>query len=276
MTNLRRGMTMYRGVPKKAVFISPVLEKLTAPELKQLQKFITVHYVIYLTNGYSTAISREDLATIPGLPMSTNGSNGFGARWGRNIFDYSSVYPKNTKNYSANVVTDDMVTNIDRSGKHRVCGMFIWGRKRTKTSQRPISAAIKKEITKGSCVACGSNNVIPDHKNDFYNDKRVLSVHTQTLSDFQCLCEGCNLRKRNVCKQEKDKEKLFSANEIPCLNIGSPVYPWEKKAYNLEDPDCKKDTYWYDIIEFGIKTTLYQQYRIPVNKLVKRHIKLLI
>lgn len=61
-----------------------------------------------------------------------------------------------------------------------------------------INHRIKKEIlnfykTKPCCVCNIKSNVICDHKNDLYNDPRVLNINTQTINDFQSLCISCNL-----------------------------------------------------------------------------------
>ena len=62
-------------------------------------------------------------------------------------------------------------------------------------ASRPIRKSIMTAISKEPCCRCGScNRVEADHKNDFYNDPRVLNMETQTLDDFQPLCRACNVR----------------------------------------------------------------------------------
>lgn len=130
-------------------------------------------------------------------------------------------------------------------------------------------------MNKQSCIICGSNNeIIVDHKNDLYNDKKVLDIKTQTIDDFQSLCNHCNLQKRQICKDEKKYNKLYSAKNLLYFKVYDFEFPWEKKLFDIQDKDCKKDTYWYDPIEFHKKLYYYIKYKIPINNLVKKNIKL--
>jgi len=54
-----------------------------------------------------------------------------------------------------------------------------------------------------------------DHKNDYYDDTRVLDSKNQTLDDFQSLCNHCNLLKRQNTKKEKETGVIYSAANIP-------------------------------------------------------------
>lgn len=136
--------------------------------------------------------------------------------------------------------------------KHEIIGIYIHGVNVDKPSNRPIKQSIKDAIVKRSCVHCGKrNNIVCDHKNDFYNDKRVLNIHTQKESDFQPLCNGCNLLKRSECEKEKARGKLTPAKELfDTLREFTVDFVWEQKDFNINDPHCKVDTYWYDPIEF--------------------------
>src|SRR5210317_1518652 len=63
-------------------------------------------------------------------------------------------------------------------------------------NDRPIRNDIHKYHKNKGCVVCGStSDLVTDHKNDLYNDSRVLNTKTQTIDDFQCLCNHCNLQK---------------------------------------------------------------------------------
>ena len=82
-----------------------------------------------------------------------------------------------------------------------------------RNTNRPIREDIKKYYKKKPCVACGSTtNLECDHKNDLYNDPRVLNVNTQTFDDFQSLCKHCNDRKRQVIKDTKKNRKEIWSN----------------------------------------------------------------
>ena len=127
------------------------------------------------------------------------------------------------------------------------------------------------------CVVCGSTaEIVCDHKNDLYNDERVLNVKTQLVDDFQPLCNHCNLQKRQVCKQEINAQKIYSAKNIPQFKIIPFVFPWEKKVFNVNNIQCKVDTYWHDPVEFNRKIIIYSSQTIPViNSIKHRNFKTL-
>ena len=196
-------------------------------------------------------------------------------------FNYSVVYSKKknpTKTYSENN-NDEIPVNILLEFQSKTTGCGIIGiyvhSKRLNTQARPIKKEIQDEIKKRCCVVCGSKaEIICDHKNDLYNDKRVLDVKTQMLDDFQALCNHCNLQKRQVCKDEKMYCKLYSAKKIPQFAIFPYEFPWEKKVYNETEIDCKKDSYWYDPVEFGKKIYKYNTF-IQVLHDIRRTVKLI-
>lgn len=126
------------------------------------------------------------------------------------------------------------------------------------TSKRPISTDIKNYYKKKPCVFCGKNNeLVCDHKNDLYNDKRVLTIKTQKKSDFQSLCNACNLLKREANVKERKNNKLYSAKNIPKYKCFPFDFPWEKKLFDIKDINCKKDTFWYDPKEFHRKLYIF-------------------
>ena len=153
-----------------------------------------------------------------------------------------------------------------------IIGIFVHSI-RTNKQQRPISKNIHKEITSLLCVVCGKQNIICDHKNDLYNDIRVLSLETQLISDFQPLCNHCNLQKRQICKIEEQTEKLFSAKNIQRYKVYPFEFPWEKKAFDKNDINCKNATYWFDPVEFNRKIYYYSVYVIPIINEIKYKIK---
>ena len=132
------------------------------------------------------------------------GGNGVGDRWANKKFNYSVIYNKKQPSlYSEN--DDDKIPNeilnefLQSNKGSGIIGIFVHS-KRINIQQRPISKHIHKNITSLSCVVCGTRNTICDHKNDLYNDSRVLSLETQLISDFQPLCNHCNLQKRQICR----------------------------------------------------------------------------
>jgi hypothetical protein len=156
-----------------------------------------------------------------------------------------------------------------------IIGIFVFS-KRLNIIKHPINKNIIKLITSKSCIICGSNTeIICDHKNDLYNDNRVLNINTQNINDFQPLCNHCNLQKRQICKDEIKNNKLYSAKNIERYKQYLVEFGWEKKAFDLNDINCKVDTYWYDPIEFERKIYLYITYILPIIKEIKIKVKLI-
>lgn len=128
--------------------------------------------------------------------------------------------------------------------------------------ERPIRDDIRKFYESKSCVACGeTHNIIVDHKNDLYNDERVLNKTTQTLEDFQALCNSCNLKKRQVCKITKEKGERYGATNIPSLAVFGIDFIEGDKQFSLNDKNAMVGTYWYDPVTFMnyIKMSLVSQ-----------------
>jgi len=62
-----------------------------------------------------------------------------------------------------------------------------------------------------------------------------------TLDDSQPLCEQCNTLKGKIQKKEFESKKLWSAKGLPryaLYDIEGDI-PFEKKAYDPNDIDCK-------------------------------------
>jgi len=136
--------------------------------------------------------------------------------------------------------------------------MKVFGLKEIESS-RPIRQEIKKHYQQMPCCVCGSmSELVCDHKNDLYNDPRVLSTETQTLEDFQSLCNHCNLQKRQISKLTRKTGKRHGATNIPTVAIFGVDFISGTENYDPEDINAMKGTYWYDPIEFmeNIKSSL--------------------
>lgn len=204
------------------------------------------------------------------------GGNGCGNRWGLQKFNYTSVTAKTTALYSENLedkIPIDTLTEFLKynSGKG-IIGIFVHSRKET-IQKRPIRRDIHQAITYLQCVVCGTNDTICDHKNDLYNDETVLNVQTQMITDFQPLCNHCNLQKRQVCKKEAQTKQIYSAKNIPQYKSYPFDFPWEKKAFDKNDINCKNDTYWFDPVEFNTKIHYYITYVLPIITEIKHKVK---
>ena len=180
-------------------------------------------------SGTSGWITREELVgTI--LELSSNGNSRHGIFFGDNRF----IWDKKIK---SNKIS--MIRTIGFSDEH------LYGH------SRPIREDIRKHHLKTGCVACGSkSSLIIDHKNDLYNDKRVLISETQTIDDFQCLCNACNLIKRQVIKTTKETGKRYGATNIPMLKIFGIDFTKGTEDFDPSDIDAMVGTYWYDPCAF--------------------------
>lgn len=186
----------------------------------------------------------------------SNCRNGLGDRYARKLFNYTVVYNKGkTKRYSENendtidnhILEDFINRQINGTG---IIGLFVHSI-RMNIIQHPIKKSIRDEVRKRCCVVCGTRSeLVCDHKNDLYNDPRVLSIETQTIDDFQALCNHCNLQKRQVNKDEFKNGELFSAKNLPQFSHLPFEFIWEKQILNINDINCKVGTYWYDPIMF--------------------------
>jgi hypothetical protein len=118
-------------------------------------------------------------------------------------------------------------------------------------NKRAIRKDIKQYHYKMGCVCCGSkSDLVIDHKNDLYNDPNVLNLETQKFSDFQCLCNHCNLQKRQVCILTKKYKKRYGATNIPQLKIFGIDFIVGDETFIIDDINALKGTYWYDPIAF--------------------------
>ena len=230
--------------------------------------------VLELSDNYTKIISITEIKNHPKLYW---GGNGIGDRWVNKKFNYSVVYnmrnPKTYSEYDTDEIPNELLTSFKQSNKGAgIIGIFVFS-KRQNIQKRPIRKDIIKEITANSCVVCGSkSDIICDHKNDMYNDNDVLDSSKQCIDDFQALCNHCNLQKRQIFKDEDKNQKIYSAKNIKRYTNLPFEFPWEKKTFDKTDLFCKKDTYWYDPVEFEMKIYLYTLITIPIIKELKRQI----
>lgn len=242
-------------------------------EQEQSQPFENIEeLVIQLTENFTKILPTTEIKKYEKLYW---GGNGVGDRWVNKKFNYCVIYSnRKPKNYSENdddeIPEDKLHQFLDTNKGTGIIGIYVYS-KRTNYQKRPINKNIHKEITKNSCVVCGSkSDIICDHKNDLYNDERVLKEETQIMDDFQPLCNHCNLQKRQVCKEEEQKQQLYSAKNIQRYKQYRFEFPWEKKIFDKKDIYCKNDTYWFDPVEFDNKIYCYLSYVIPVINEIKR------
>ena len=244
--------------------------------MSQENKDTIEEMVLRLSNHYTKIIPTDELkqyTTIKKYASLCRLGNGVGDRWANTKFNYTSIYSKTHKLYSENdheEIPPALLAEFrEKHAGNGIIGIFVHS-KRTHIVSRLIHKKIHKQITAMPCVVCGTGKTVCDHKNDLYNDPRVLEKKTQQLSDFQPLCQHCNLQKRQVCKTEHATGRIYSAKQIAIYRVYDFEFPWEKKAFDKKDITCKDDTYWFDPVAFHQKINDYMTYRLPIIRAIKR------
>jgi hypothetical protein len=233
--------------------------------------------VILATNNFTKIISTAEIKN--NYKKLYWGGNGVGNRWANKKFNYSVIYPKKITQYSENIddkipknILDEFLQKNNSIKSHSIIGIYVHSKK-SSTQQHPICKNIKKIIQKMNCVVCGTTETICDHKNDLYNDINVLQTQTQKIIDFQPLCNHCNLQKRQINKREKETNKLYSAKNIQKYKIYPFEFPWEKKAFDVNDIYCKIGTFWYDPVEFENNIFCYLSFVVPIITEIKNKLR---
>ena len=181
--------------------------------------------------GVSEWISRERLEPTR-LKLSNNGNQRHGVFYGDNRYIWETQRGERNK-----------ITALRTNGLSDVAN--------GDTENRPIKDEIRQALAHTPCVACGqTSDLVVDHKNDLYNDPRVLDRNTQTLDDFQSLCNSCNLKKRQVCRRTKETGRRYGATNIPSLAVFDIDFTSGDETFDPNDVDAMKGTYWYDPVEF--------------------------
>lgn len=181
------------------------------------------------SSGNSQWISREDIRKNPMLDWGNNGA----ARHGVYFADKRYIWEKQG---------DRSITALRTVG-FSDCALY--------GALRPIRKDIHDHHKLIGCVVCGSrSDLVTDHKNDLYNDPRVLNAKTQTIDDFQCLCNHCNLQKRQISKKTKEIGKRIGATTIPSLAIFGVDFIEGNETFDETNINAMVGTYWYDPVEF--------------------------
>lgn len=181
-------------------------------------------------DGVSEWISREELSSTP-LALSKNGNMRHGVLFGVNYYNWE----------------------VERGNRREISKMRTNGLSERSliSTTRPIRKDIDKYHKEMGCVVCGSHcDLVTDHKNDLYNDPRVLNIETQTIYDFQCLCTHCNLQKRQIAKKTRETCKRIGATTIPSLRVFGIDFIEGDDTYDEKDIYAMKGTYWYDPVAF--------------------------
>lgn len=203
-----------------------------------VDEFIGEYSVLQLGNGGSwcrrSATKNYKLAT-----MKVNGTINY--LWDPSDEEKTIVYEDFHKN-----------CKIEKNGFY-IQYLKIFGIKAADSS-RPIRKDIKDYYKKQPCCVCGrTSELVCDHKNDLYNDPRVLNTKTQTLDDFQSLCNSCNLLKRQISKDTIKTGKRYGATNIPAMKPFGIDFTVGDDKFDISDINAMVGTYWYDPVDFNKK-----------------------
>jgi 5-methylcytosine-specific restriction endonuclease McrA len=187
-----------------------------------------------ITTGFSQWKTREEINET-GLKLGTNGNIRHGTPW------------------SVKYIWE--IERLNNKPRGKPLRFRTIGFSEEIVKSRPIRSDIRKELLKNNktCCHCGSrSDLCIDHKNDMYNNSRVLNENTQILDDFQVLCNRCNKDyKHQANEKEKKTGLLHSVKHLRLTPYSNDkfIYPWEVaiKKYDENDINCKIYTYWYDV-----------------------------
>jgi len=189
-----------------------IVEKLFKPDENGISGWITVEQIIEA-----------------GLPWTGNGNGRLGIFFGVKKYIWEKQGNNKTEALRTTGLSDD----------------FLYG------AARPINKEIIIHYRKIKCVVCGSgSNLVVDHKNDLYNDPRVLSADTQTLDDFQSLCNHCNLQKRQIAKKTRETGLRIGATHIPQMAVWGIDFISGDESFDPNDINAMVGTYWHDPVAF--------------------------
>jgi hypothetical protein len=190
---------------------------------------------------------------------------GNGGSWCRMDSSFAKQYKYVTRKKNGKITyswtpTDDERVLVEQdfqqnkkivNGKgNKITHIKIYGVQNKEIFTRRIREDIRKYYANSVCVVCGRSDVEIDHKNGLYNDPRVLTLETQTIDDFQPLCQHCNLQKRQSMVYSKETGKRYPATKIPQLKIFEIDFVDGGEAYDINDPNAMNGTYWYDPVSF--------------------------
>lgn len=202
----------------------------------------------------------EDLAkTNPHLDLGNGGSWCRSSSCNATIYKIATFKSNGNVNYMWDANTEEQLNiknyfndeyKIDNKG-NKIIAIGIFGTKNRIDTARPIKKIIIDHYKKLPCCVCGSkSDLVCDHKNDLYNDPIVLNANTQRLSDFQSLCNHCNLQKRQISKETRTTKKRYSALNIPMMKTFNVPFTKGDETYDEQDINAMNGTFWHDPIDF--------------------------
>ncbi len=198
-------------------------------ELSKKQEAVDKVFLPDKSTGVSEWKTKEEIQKTPELNWGNNGHGRHGVYFGDNRYAWETQKGRGITHMRTNGFNLEML----------------------KSGNRPIRQDIENYHKSTGCVVCGSkSDLTTDHKNDLYNDPRVLDARTQTRDDFQCLCRHCNLLKRQICKKTKETGKRYGATNIIGLKMFGIDFIEGDETFDAKDSNAMVGTYWYDVVAF--------------------------
>ena len=241
----------------------PEIEALIEKKKEEAKKENLDEKVNEITNNHKNILSIEDAQQLGlhGGPGNGSGDRTKISKKYINTTIYGSDRPPMTYPKCYDEHNEEDFKRIEEYKKKRkeeglkcsqgVIGFIIHAEDNDKQNKRPIRKDIKKFHSQFPCITCGATKTICDHKNDLYNDPRVLDMKTQTKDDFQSLCNDCNLRKRAVSlKTVNDRKRQPPPQDRLAMN-GGIEFTYGGETFDPKDPQAMVGTFWYDPIAFG-------------------------
>ena len=238
---------------------------------KMLDELITKAIVLSVTDNFQKILSKETSVEL-GLTKPTN--NGAGDRSSLEIFDFTAIYGNSRAPRRYPVIIDLDETDLKKIEDFKrsipttsaTIGYLIHGYNTDPTSKHPIRKDIREYYKGETCVFCIEKGDCVDHKNDFYNDSRVLVENTQDKSDFQPVCNACNIKKRGVCHKTRASGKR--SLPPPAIREFGRDFLVGDESFDENDPNALVGSYWYDPVAFvkGAKESLIQEVRQGVRE----------
>jgi len=226
------------------------------PRIKKKEIHIEALFIPNKESGISEWKTREEILLYDGKLMGNNGNFRFDVCWEVDKYIWE-------------------IARLNNKPTGKVLRVRMNGYSESKLKKHPIKKDIREELLKQyeTCRHCGTHKTLCiDHKNDLYNDDRVLTEDTQEADDFQVLCNKCNKDLKHQINLKEKKSRIIHCIKDTKLSpyiYDNFDYPWELgiREYD-EDFDeycCKIYTYWYDIDMFKNKREWYIKLRY-VNK----------
>jgi 5-methylcytosine-specific restriction endonuclease McrA len=206
--------------------------------------------------GVSDWKTREEI-DVTGLRLGNNGNIRYGKPWS-NKYEWE-------------------IERVNNKPRGKPLRFRTIGFSREKFKSRPIRDDIRKGLLKNNktCCHCGAHkDLCIDHKNDMYNDDRVLNKETQSADDFQVLCNRCNKDYKHQANEREKKTRIVHSikdlNLMPYSN-DKFIYPWESaiKKYDESDINCKIYTYWYDVDNYKSRYIWFLKLRYVNSELIR-------